>query len=84
MGATLQEGLDDAGEGGQGISPWLGLGTLGDLLGDHRWPQHPLHSVVRWLHFRLLQETQQVSPLAVAAQHPQQFLVVLVLEKSVS
>jgi hypothetical protein len=23
-------------------APWPGLGTLGDLAGNHRWPQGPL------------------------------------------
>jgi hypothetical protein len=66
------------------MGPSPGRGTLGypDTVGAgyHRRPQHPFHPIVGGLDRRLLQETQQVTPPVVAAQHPRQLLVVRVFQ----
>jgi hypothetical protein len=67
-----RRGLDDAGERGEGVGPRLGPGTLGGFAGTAAG-----RSICS-------SRLSVVPSLGVPAQHPQQFLVVLVLQGSVS
>ena len=50
---------------GEGISPWPGFGTLGNLAGNHCGTQHSLHQVVGRFHLR-----QFPGPLRQVRAHP--------------
>jgi hypothetical protein len=84
MGCHLQEGLDDAGEGGEASTVGQVLEHWDTLRAITAGRSIRFHPVVGRFNLRLLQETQQFPRLVVAPQHPQQLLIVLVLQGPVS
>ncbi len=65
-----------AGEGGERLSSGPRPGALGDLAGNHRWPQGAFGAIVGRLDAWIIKEAQQVAPLVVPAQLVQEALIV--------
>src|SRR6266852_3346593 len=69
---------------GVSLRPAIILGILAGVAGNHDETQCPFGSVVGRLHFRLMQESQQIAPVVVEADAVQQSLIVVVAESAVA
>ena len=82
-GAGFHGRTNHTGEGCVSLGSAIILGVLASVAGNHDESQRPFGPVVGRLHFRLMQEAQQIAPVVVDADAIQRSLIVVVAESAV-